>query len=41
MFVRGHPDIVFSEVADVIDIAKGAQVEKIGLMTENLDEPMQ
>src|SRR3972149_685523 len=36
MFVKGDPEILFQEVAEVIDIAKGAGVEKIGLMTEQI-----
>ena len=38
MFVKGDPEILFQEVAEVIDIAKGAGVEKIGLMTEQIGE---
>jgi biopolymer transport protein ExbD len=37
MFVRGHPDLDFQDVARVIDIGKGAGVDKIGLITEQLD----
>ena len=37
MFVRGHPDLDFRDVARVIDIGKGAGVDKIGLITEQLD----
>jgi biopolymer transport protein ExbD len=36
MFVRGHPDLDFQDVAQVIDIGKGAGVDKIGLLTEEL-----
>ncbi len=36
MFVRGAPSLDFSEIAEVIDIAKGAGVDKIGLLTEDL-----
>ncbi|MBI4464316.1 MAG: biopolymer transporter ExbD [Acidobacteria bacterium] len=38
MFVKGDPEILFQEVADVIDIAKGAGVDKIGLMTQQAEE---
>ena len=38
MFVRGHPDLNFEEVAAVIDIGKGAGVDKIGLITEDLGD---
>lgn len=37
MFVRGDPEVLFAEVAHVIDIAKGAQVDKIGLITANIE----
>jgi biopolymer transport protein ExbD len=37
MFVRGHPDLDFRDVARVIDIGKGAGVDKIGLITEQLE----
>lgn len=38
MFVRGDKDIFFGAVAEVIDIAKGAQIDKIGLITQNVEE---
>lgn len=38
MFVKGDPEILFGDVAEVIDIAKGAQIEKIGLITAKLEE---
>jgi biopolymer transport protein ExbD len=37
MFVRGHPDLDFQDVAAIIDIGKGAGVDKIGLLTEELE----
>ncbi len=37
MFVRGAPALDFIEIAEVIDIAKGAGVDKIGLLTEDLE----
>jgi biopolymer transport protein ExbD len=37
MFVRGHPDLDFQDVAQIIDIGKGAGVDKIGLLTEELE----
>ena len=37
MFVRGHPSLDFQDVAQIIDIGKGAGVDKIGLLTEQLD----
>lgn len=36
MFVNGHPDLLYNEVVDIIDIGKGSGVDKIGLMTEQL-----
>jgi biopolymer transport protein ExbD len=35
-FVQGDPDLLFNDVAQIIDIAKGAGVDKIGLMTEQI-----
>ncbi len=36
MFVNGDPDLLYKDVATVIDIGKGAGVDKIGLMTEQI-----
>jgi biopolymer transport protein ExbD len=36
VFVNGDPDLLFDEVAEIIDIAKGAGVDKVGLMTEQI-----
>ena len=36
MFVNADPELLYNEVVDVIDIAKGAGVDKIGLMTEQI-----
>lgn len=33
VFVKGDPDLDFGTVAHAIDIAKGAQIDKVGLMT--------
>jgi len=33
IFVQGHPEIEFQDVARVIDIARGAQIPQIGLLT--------
>lgn len=38
MFVRGHPSLDYREVARIIDIGKGAGVDKIGLITEQLGD---
>ena len=37
MFVKADNDLPFMEVADVIDIAHGAGVEKVGLMTAKVE----
>jgi biopolymer transport protein TolR len=37
IFVKGEPDVLFSDVAMVIDIAKGASIDKVGLITANLE----
>jgi biopolymer transport protein ExbD len=37
LFVRGDSNLNFVEVADVIDIAKGAGIDKIGLMTAKIE----
>ncbi len=38
MFVKGDPETKFGMVAQVIDIAKGAGVDKVGLITKALEE---
>ena len=38
MFVKGDPDVDFGDVATIIDIAKGAGVDRIGLITKALKE---
>ena len=37
VFVKGDPDLEFREVAKAIDIAKGAGIDKIGLMTAKVE----
>jgi Biopolymer transport protein len=37
VFVKGDPDIEFQVVARAIDIAKGAGIDKIGLMTAKVE----
>ena len=37
MFVKGDPALEFGVVANVIDIAKGAGIDKIGLITKELE----
>jgi len=36
-FVKGDPDLEFQEVAKAIDLAKGAQMDKVGLMTAKME----
>ena len=38
MFVKGDPTCQFADVATVIDIAKGAGIDKIGLITKAIEE---
>ena len=38
MFVRGDKDLNFGAVAEVIDIAKGALIDKVGLITQSVEE---
>jgi len=38
MFVKGDPTLPFEAIAEVIDISKGAGVDKIGLVTKALEE---
>jgi biopolymer transport protein TolR len=37
VFVKGDPDLEYRDVARAIDIAKGAQMDKIGLMTPKVE----
>jgi biopolymer transport protein ExbD len=37
VFVKGDPDLDFQTVAQAIDIAKGAGIDKIGLMTPKIE----
>src|SRR5438128_648463 len=36
IFVSGDPDNLFNDIVQIIDIAKGAGIDKIGLMTEQI-----
>jgi biopolymer transport protein TolR len=38
MFVKGDPLVNFGDVAAVIDVAKGAGIDKIGLITKAIEE---
>jgi biopolymer transport protein TolR len=38
VFVKADPDLEFQPVATAIDIAKGAGIDKIGLMTPKVEE---
>jgi biopolymer transport protein ExbD len=37
VFVKGDPDLEYQTVARAIDIAKGAQMDKVGLMTPKVE----
>lgn len=37
VFVKGDPDLEFLHVAKAIDIAKGAGIDKVGLMTPKIE----
>lgn len=37
VFVKGDPDLEFMSVAKAIDIAKGAGIDKVGLMTPKIE----
>lgn len=37
VFVKGDPDLEYQSVAHVIDIAHGAGIDKVGLMTANVE----
>jgi len=37
VFVKGDPDLEFQAVARAIDIAKGAGIDKVGLMTKGVE----
>jgi biopolymer transport protein ExbD len=37
VFVKGDPDLEFRAVAQAIDIAKGAGIDKVGLMTAKVE----
>ena len=37
VFVKGDPDLEYRDVAKAIDIAKGAGIDKIGLMTPKVE----
>jgi biopolymer transport protein ExbD len=37
VFVKGDPSLEFREIATAIDIAKGAGIDKVGLMTAKME----
>ena len=39
IFVQGDDELLFSDMARLIDAAKGAGVERLGLMTEKITVP--
>jgi len=38
MFVKGDATLQFGEIAEIIDIAKGAGIDKIGLITKEMQQ---
>ncbi|HUI42737.1 MAG TPA: biopolymer transporter ExbD [Terriglobia bacterium] len=38
IFVKGDPTLTFADVAEIIDIAKGAGIDHIGLLTKAVEE---
>jgi biopolymer transport protein ExbD len=38
MFVKGDPSLRFADVAAVIDVARGAGIDKIGLITKAVEQ---
>ena len=38
VFIKGDPDLEFEAVAKAIDIAKGAGIDKIGIMTPKIEQ---
>ncbi len=38
MFVKGDPSLPFGAIAAIIDVAKGAGIDKIGLITKAVEE---
>ena len=36
MFIVGDPSLKYKDIVDVIDAAKGAGVEKVGIVTEGM-----
>ena len=38
IFVRGEDEVLFQDVAQIIDVAKGAGIDKVGLITQRLEE---
>jgi len=38
VFVKGDPDLEFQYIARAIDVAKGAGIDKVGLMTPKMEQ---
>jgi len=36
IFINGDSDLLFNDIVELIDIAKGAGIDKVGLMTEQI-----
>jgi biopolymer transport protein TolR len=39
VFVNADPDLLYNDVVTIIDVAKGSGVDKVGLMTEQIQAP--
>ena len=38
VFIKGDPDLDFASIAQAIDAAHGANIDKVGLMTPKVEE---
>jgi biopolymer transport protein ExbD len=41
VFVNADPDLLYTDVVTIIDVAKGSGVDKVGLMTEQIQAQAQ
>jgi biopolymer transport protein TolR len=41
VFVNANADLLYNDVVSLIDVAKGSGVDKVGLMTEQIQAPTQ
>jgi biopolymer transport protein ExbD len=38
LFVRGHGEATYGRIVDALDVARGAGVERIGIMSKDVDD---